>query len=124
MKVMQQKYCYDVTAKHDRIDKGKQFIWDFPIHIIFSLCFVSSSECEVLHGECIQTYVPYLFLVIPLGPVTLTGQVCCVVPIPDVHTQVFRTMCWWSLAVPADPSMPHLARILTLRILYQILART
>merc|ERR1712117_449271 len=33
-----------------------------------------SSECEVLHGECIQTYVPYLFLVIPLGPVTLTGQ--------------------------------------------------
>jgi len=28
----------------------------------------------VLHGECIQTYVPYLFLVIPLGPVTLTGQ--------------------------------------------------
>jgi len=29
----------------------------------------------VLHGECIQTYVPYLFLVIPLGPVTLTGQV-------------------------------------------------
>ena len=37
--------------------------------------FRSSSECEVLHGECIQTYVPYLFLVIPLGPVTLTGQV-------------------------------------------------
>ena len=36
---------------------------------------LSSSECEVLHGECIQTYVPYLFLVIPLGPVTLTGQV-------------------------------------------------
>ena len=29
----------------------------------------------MLHGECIQTYVPYLFLVIPLGPVTLTGQV-------------------------------------------------
>jgi len=22
----------------------------------------------------VQTYVPYLFLVIPLGPVTLTGQ--------------------------------------------------
>ena len=38
-------------------------------------CPCSSSECEVLHGECIQTYVPYLFLVIPLGPVTLTGQV-------------------------------------------------
>ena len=37
--------------------------------------FSSSSECDVIHGECIQTYVPYLFLVIPLGPVTLTGQV-------------------------------------------------
>jgi hypothetical protein len=27
-----------------------------------------------MHGECVQTYIPYLFLVIPLGPVTLTGQ--------------------------------------------------
>lgn len=34
----------------------------------------SSTECDVVHGECVQTYVPYLFLVIPLGPVTLTGQ--------------------------------------------------
>ena len=34
----------------------------------------SSKECDLLHGECVQTYVPYLFLVIPLGPVTLTGQ--------------------------------------------------
>lgn len=33
-----------------------------------------SSECDVIRGECTQTYVPYLFLVIPLGPVTLTGQ--------------------------------------------------
>ncbi|KAF4526351.1 hypothetical protein B566_EDAN014088 [Ephemera danica] len=33
-----------------------------------------SSECEVVRGSCTQTYVPYLFLVIPLGPVTLTGQ--------------------------------------------------
>lgn len=33
-----------------------------------------SKECDVVHGECTQTYVPYLFLVIPLGPVTLTGQ--------------------------------------------------
>ena len=33
-----------------------------------------SSECDVVRGECTQTYVPYLFLVIPLGPVTLTGQ--------------------------------------------------
>ena len=37
--------------------------------------YFSSKECDILHGECIQTYVPYLFLVIPLGPVTLTGQV-------------------------------------------------
>lgn len=36
-------------------------------------CF-RSKECDVVHGECTQTYVPYLFLVIPLGPVTLTGQ--------------------------------------------------
>jgi hypothetical protein len=33
-----------------------------------------SSECDVVRGECTQTYVPYLFLVIPLGPVTLTGK--------------------------------------------------
>jgi hypothetical protein len=36
-------------------------------------CF-RSNECDVVRGECTQTYVPYLFLVIPLGPVTLTGQ--------------------------------------------------
>ena len=29
--------------------------------------FFSAKECDVLHGECVQTYVPYLFLVIPLG---------------------------------------------------------
>lgn len=40
--------------------------------IIYEVC--DSSECDVVHGECVQTYVPYLFLVIPLGPVTLTGQ--------------------------------------------------
>lgn len=44
-----------------------------------SCCFLclkvcESSECDVVRGECTQTYVPYLFLVIPLGPVTLTGQ--------------------------------------------------
>lgn len=33
-----------------------------------------SSQCDVVRGDCVQTYVPYLFLVIPLGPVTLTGQ--------------------------------------------------
>lgn len=38
------------------------------------LCVARSKECDVVHGECTQTYVPYLFLVIPLGPVTLTGQ--------------------------------------------------
>jgi hypothetical protein len=36
--------------------------------------FFSSKECDLIHGECVQTYIPYLFLVIPLGPVTLTGQ--------------------------------------------------
>ena len=40
--------------------------------VVFEVC--ESSECEVVRGECTQTYVPYLFLVIPLGPVTLTGQ--------------------------------------------------
>lgn len=39
---------------------------------VFQVC--ESSECDVVRGECTQTYVPYLFLVIPLGPVTLTGQ--------------------------------------------------
>lgn len=40
--------------------------------VVFEVC--ESKECDVVHGECTQTYVPYLFLVIPLGPVTLTGQ--------------------------------------------------
>ncbi|KAJ8672896.1 hypothetical protein QAD02_004157 [Eretmocerus hayati] len=40
--------------------------------VVFEVC--ESKECEIVHGECTQTYVPYLFLVIPLGPVTLTGQ--------------------------------------------------
>jgi len=40
----------------------------------YFIFFPSSTECDVVHGECVQTYVPYLFLVIPLGPVTLTGQ--------------------------------------------------
>lgn len=42
-------------------------------HVSLPPCF-RSKECDVVHGECTQTYVPYLFLVIPLGPVTLTGQ--------------------------------------------------
>ncbi|KDR18599.1 hypothetical protein L798_06579 [Zootermopsis nevadensis] len=40
--------------------------------VVFEVC--ESNECDVVRGECTQTYVPYLFLVIPLGPVTLTGQ--------------------------------------------------
>ncbi|XP_050713757.1 uncharacterized protein LOC126996881 [Eriocheir sinensis] len=40
--------------------------------VIFEMC--ESETCEILQGQCVQTYVPYLFLVIPLGPVTLTGQ--------------------------------------------------
>lgn len=44
------------------------------INILSALQVCESSECDVVRGECTQTYVPYLFLVIPLGPVTLTGQ--------------------------------------------------
>ncbi|XP_075233196.1 uncharacterized protein LOC142331286 isoform X2 [Lycorma delicatula] len=40
--------------------------------VVYEVC--ESNECDVVRGECTQTYVPYLFLVIPLGPVTLTGQ--------------------------------------------------
>lgn len=40
--------------------------------VVFEVC--ESKECDLIRGECTQTYVPYLFLVIPLGPVTLTGQ--------------------------------------------------
>ncbi|XKL61333.1 hypothetical protein PGB90_008390 [Kerria lacca] len=40
--------------------------------VIYEVC--ESSECDLVRGECTQTFVPYLFLVIPLGPVTLTGQ--------------------------------------------------
>ncbi|XP_042234268.1 uncharacterized protein LOC121874248 [Homarus americanus] len=40
--------------------------------VIFEVC--ESETCEIIQGKCVQTYVPYLFLVIPLGPVTLTGQ--------------------------------------------------
>ncbi|XP_028026475.1 uncharacterized protein LOC114240203 [Bombyx mandarina] len=40
--------------------------------VVFEVC--ESSECSVIRGTCTQTYVPYLFLVLPLGPVTFTGQ--------------------------------------------------
>lgn len=46
----------------------------FPLYCTFSFISIRSSECDLVRGECTQTYVPYLFLVIPLGPVTLTGQ--------------------------------------------------
>lgn len=40
--------------------------------VVYETC--TAKECDLLHGECVQTFIPYLFLVIPLGPVTLTGQ--------------------------------------------------
>ncbi|TRY77088.1 hypothetical protein TCAL_02702 [Tigriopus californicus] len=40
--------------------------------VVYETC--TANECDLLHGECVQTFIPYLFLVIPLGPVTLTGQ--------------------------------------------------
>ena len=46
-----------------------KLVFDRKIFLIYS-----STKCDLIHGECVQTYVPYLFLVIPLGPVTLTGQ--------------------------------------------------
>jgi len=49
-----------------------QIFPDLLQQVVFEKC--DATECDVLHGECVQTYVPYLFLVIPLGPVTLTGQ--------------------------------------------------
>jgi len=49
-----------------------QIFPDLLQQVVFEKC--DAKECDVLHGECVQTYVPYLFLVIPLGPVTLTGQ--------------------------------------------------
>lgn len=42
--------------------------------LVFLFLCVRSNDCDLVRGECTQTYVPYLFLVIPLGPVTLTGQ--------------------------------------------------
>lgn len=49
-----------------------QIFPDLLQQVVYEMC--DAKECDVLHGECVQTYVPYLFLVIPLGPVTLTGQ--------------------------------------------------
>ena len=85
---------------------------------------LSSSECEVLHGECIQTYVPYLFLVIPLGPVTLTGQVGNKETSKPKHyiLPLFRTMFSLSPDARVDQSMRRLALIRTPRILFLTLA--
>jgi len=49
-----------------------QIFPDLLQQVVYEMC--DAKECDILHGECVQTYVPYLFLVIPLGPVTLTGQ--------------------------------------------------
>lgn len=49
-----------------------QIFPDLLQQVIYETC--DSTKCDLIHGECVQTYVPYLFLVIPLGPVTLTGQ--------------------------------------------------
>jgi len=40
--------------------------------VVYQVC--KTEECDVIQGQCVQTYLPYLFLVIPLGPVTLTGN--------------------------------------------------
>ena len=37
--------------------------------------YFSAKECDVLHGECVQTYVPYLFLVIPLGKIRIGEKI-------------------------------------------------
>lgn len=52
-----------------KLNKNISFRMYNGVYLIFR-----SSECDVVRGQCTQTYVPYLFLVIPLGPVTLTGQ--------------------------------------------------
>ncbi|KAJ1528831.1 hypothetical protein ONE63_007205 [Megalurothrips usitatus] len=69
--------------------------------VVFEVC--ESSECDVVRGECTQTYVPYLFLVIPLGPVTLTGQ--------DYVLVESGCVCRpkGSSSGPADPSPPQSA---------------
>lgn len=54
--------------------KITQFFKIYELIIFLIFLYFRSSECDVVRGECTQTYVPYLFLVIPLGPVTLTGQ--------------------------------------------------
>lgn len=65
------------VALRNRWRKRNPSIASYPVNepnrISLIGCF-RSKECDVVHGECTQTYVPYLFLVIPLGPVTLTGQ--------------------------------------------------
>lgn len=40
--------------------------------VVYERCL--HPECQMLKGSCHQSYVPYLLLTVPLGPVTLTGQ--------------------------------------------------
>ena len=114
------------TAGHLRDVRVSQDLQSvFPFSGVSLPIFVSSSECDLIHGECIQTYVPYLFLVIPLGPVTLTGQVTPsqLTSVSISSTTVFRTMFWWSLGVHADLNTPPPAVIQTHKTLFQILTR-
>ena len=65
--------CTTAVIVVERIDVRNINVSIFKKKMLFSSHF-SSKQCDLIHGECVQTYVPYLFLVIPLGPVTLTGQ--------------------------------------------------
>ncbi|XP_030748116.1 uncharacterized protein LOC115876466 [Sitophilus oryzae] len=71
--------------------------------VVFEVC--ESPECDVVRGECTQTYVPYLFLVIPLGPVTLTGQDYVLVESGCVCRPKSSSQ---SHQEPAMPSIPRL----------------
>ncbi|KAG5678254.1 hypothetical protein PVAND_007946 [Polypedilum vanderplanki] len=70
--------------------------------VVFEVC--ESSECDVVRGDCVQTYVPYLFLVIPLGPVTLTGQ--------DYILVESGCVCKPRAAKHSSSSSPHVIDIL------------
>lgn len=65
---------YSIRSSQQWNRKCSNFLFEFFLFLFLKKKFARSSECDVVRGECTQTYVPYLFLVIPLGPVTLTGQ--------------------------------------------------
>lgn len=76
---------------------------------VFCNCvfFYRSNECDLVRGECTQTYVPYLFLVIPLGPVTLTGQDYVLVESGCVCKPKGSTRATAHELVATIPAMPH-----------------